>query len=69
MELQLDKQDRWVKNKYLESYKRRVMVVDNNCIFRRRISQSELCFEYYFTVLLRTTQKPNGIFFYGCKRN
>ena len=33
-----------LKNKYLGSSKRRVMVFDNNCIFRPRISQSELCF-------------------------
>ena len=33
-----------VKSKYLESSKRRVLVLHNNCIFRRRISQSVLCF-------------------------
>ena len=32
------------RNKYLESSRRRVMVFDNNYFFRRRISQSELCF-------------------------
>ena len=50
------------KNKYLESLKRRVMVFDNNFIFRRWIS-SELCFQYFTNLVLYTTLTSNGNFF------
>ena len=48
-----------VKNKYLEALKRRVMIFDNNFIFRRWIS-SELCFQYFTNLVLYKTLKSNG---------
>ena len=55
-------------DKYLESLERRVMVFDNNFIFRRWIS-SELCFQYFTKLGIIFNTEVKWQFFYGFNKH